>query len=68
MTDSTRLPEPLASWAEPVLGPLKAMQDASHPRETRAYREAVPHLGHGDARVIARGRATVKRLMQEGRR
>ncbi|MFE2570830.1 hypothetical protein [Streptomyces mirabilis] len=67
--------------------------------ETRAYREAVPHLGHGNAPVLrdssaallaliltkvdgeplkgdrhgdplvtARGRRTVERLMQEGRR
>ncbi|MFF3140918.1 aminoglycoside phosphotransferase family protein [Streptomyces sp. NPDC057927] len=80
MTDSTRLLEPLASWVEPVLGPLKAVQDTSHPREnsqvwmvtgrtgdhyvkvapkpvlyireTRAYREAVPHLGHGNAPAL----------------
>ncbi|MET7496299.1 aminoglycoside phosphotransferase family protein [Streptomyces sp900116325] len=80
MTDSTRLPAPLASWVETVLGPLKAVQDAPHPREnsqvwkvtgrtgdhyvkvapkavlytreTRAYREAVPHLGHGNAPAL----------------
>ncbi|MEU1407442.1 aminoglycoside phosphotransferase family protein [Streptomyces sp. NPDC005728] len=77
MTDSTRLPAPLASWVETVPGPLKAVQDAFrarensqmrevtgragdynvkvalkpalYTRETRAYREAVPHLGHAPA-------------------
>ncbi|MFF4822659.1 aminoglycoside phosphotransferase family protein [Streptomyces sp. NPDC001312] len=80
MTDSTRLPRPLTSWVETVLGPLTAVRDASQPRgnsqvwkvtgrtgdhyvkvapkpvlytrETRAYREAVPHLGHGNASAL----------------
>ncbi|MFF3662877.1 hypothetical protein [Streptomyces olivochromogenes] len=80
MADSTRLPSPLTSWAEQVLGPLEAVRDASHARdtsqvwkvtrhagdryvqvapkpvlstrETRAYREAVPHLGHDTAPVL----------------
>ncbi|MFE1987888.1 hypothetical protein [Streptomyces mirabilis] len=80
MTASTRLPSPLTSWVEQVLGPLEAMRDASHvrdnsqvwkvtrhagdryvqvapkpvlyTRETRAYREAVPHLGQDNAPVL----------------
>ncbi|MFJ8027676.1 aminoglycoside phosphotransferase [Streptomyces sp. NPDC096311] len=80
MTDSTRLPAPLASWRQTLLSPLKPAQDASYPREnspvwkviertgdhylnvapkpvlstreTRAYREAIPHPGHGNAPAL----------------
>lgn len=77
MTGSAGLPGSLARWVESVLGPIRVVRDASHPRpnsqvwevasragrhfvkvapdpllytrETRAYREAVPQLGHSSA-------------------
>ncbi|MFC3572438.1 aminoglycoside phosphotransferase family protein [Streptomyces yaanensis] len=38
MTDSARLPAPLASWVEKVLGLLQAVHDASHLRETQVWK------------------------------
>ncbi|MFJ6695374.1 aminoglycoside phosphotransferase family protein [Streptomyces sp. NPDC091272] len=51
MTESAALPQPLAQWVEPVVGPAQNVRDASHERENSRVWEVAGPVGRHFVKV-----------------